>query len=62
VSFRNKQKESFAFWLTSQCLEADNADENEKRHLSNAEFVLALVGVTFIVVAGRCLVWLFCGC
>jgi hypothetical protein len=57
----NKQNELFAFRLTNQCLETEEANE-EERHFSNTEFVIAIAGVTFVVVAVRGLVWLFCGC
>jgi hypothetical protein len=62
VFFRNEQKESVAFWLTRQCLETDEEHEQKDRHMTNAEFVAAVVGVVFVIAAVRLLVWLFCGC
>jgi hypothetical protein len=58
----HEQQESFAFKLVGKCLETDETEKQEERQLSRVEFVVALVGVTFIVAAVRGVVWLFCGC
>ncbi len=58
----NEQQDTFLFTLVGKCLDADETDEQEEQHLSNAEFVIAIVGVSFIVVAVRAIIWLFCGC